>query len=263
MEANSGSLFNMDQEIWSAAAFVFDGRGPRRAPAIEVQTWRVPEIVGVPPEDAALVGVQAVGYAVADVEGVAARLVELGCAEVGRGIGTAGCPTVVLRDPTGVILDLVADPEVREPSNLRHVRMTCSDLDASLPWYQDLGWRLIDRGPVPDPDVYGVSDGEALVARLVLPDEATETHLVQWLRPAAHGRHPTVPYHAGLYRLALGVDDTRGSHEALAATGVVFDREPLAVELRGTPVPDMWICFLSDPDGIPYEFVQRPRSAFR
>ena len=29
------------------------------------------------------------------------------------------------------------------------------------------------------------------------------------------------------------------------------------------PVPDLVICFLSDPDGVPYEFVQRPRSAFR
>jgi hypothetical protein len=25
----------------------------------------------------------------------------------------------------------------------------------------------------------------------------------------------------------------------------------------------MWICFLNDPDGVPFEFVQRPRSAFR
>ena len=31
----------------------------------------------------------------------------------------------------------------------------------------------------------------------------------------------------------------------------------------GTPVPDMWITFISDPDGIPYEFVQRPRHIFR
>jgi len=25
----------------------------------------------------------------------------------------------------------------------------------------------------------------------------------------------------------------------------------------------MWICFLSDPDGVPFELVERPRSAFR
>jgi catechol 2,3-dioxygenase-like lactoylglutathione lyase family enzyme len=136
-------------------------------------------------------------------------------------------------------------------------------LDISIPWYENLGWRLIDRGPVLDPAVYAIPGGEAEVARLVLPDEATETHLVQWHQPESHGAHPSVPYHAGLYRVALGVDDTRGSYEELVATGVAFDREPLAIELRGTPVPDMWICFLSDPDGVPYEFVQRPRSAFR
>jgi len=49
----------------------------------------------------------------------------------------------------------------------------------------------------------------------------------------------------------------------LAAAGWKFDRAPVSVELTGTPVPDMWICFLSDPDGVPFEFVGRPRSAFR
>ena len=43
----------------------------------------------------------------------------------------------------------------------------------------------------------------------------------------------------------------------------MFDRTPALTELHGTPVPDMWICFLSDPDGVPFELVQRPASAFR
>lgn len=49
----------------------------------------------------------------------------------------------------------------------------------------------------------------------------------------------------------------------MTAAGVSFDRAPTSIELRGTPVPDMWICFLSDPDGVPFELVERPRSAFR
>jgi catechol 2,3-dioxygenase-like lactoylglutathione lyase family enzyme len=71
------------------------------------------------------------------------------------------------------------------------------------------------------------------------------------------------PNHAGIYRTAVGVDDTRAAHAALVEAGVEFDRDPISVELKGTPVPDMWICFLSDPDGVPFELVGRPRSAFR
>jgi catechol 2,3-dioxygenase-like lactoylglutathione lyase family enzyme len=62
--------------------------------------------------------------------------------------------------------------------------------------------------------------------------------------------------------VAVGVDDTREAYEAMLAEGWEFDRAPTAISLQGTPVPTMWICFLSDPDGIPFEFVQRPRAAF-
>jgi catechol 2,3-dioxygenase-like lactoylglutathione lyase family enzyme len=68
---------------------------------------------------------------------------------------------------------------------------------------------------------------------------------------------------AGLYRTAVGVDDTRASYDEFLSAGWVFEREPRQVELEGTAVPDMWICFLNDPDGVPFEFVQRPRTAFR
>jgi catechol 2,3-dioxygenase-like lactoylglutathione lyase family enzyme len=37
----------------------------------------------------------------------------------------------------------------------------------------------------------------------------------------------------------------------------------MTIALHGTPVADMWIAFLRDPDGIPVELVERPRSAFR
>ena len=127
-----------------------------------------------------------------------------------------------------------------------------------------LGFELLERDTLDDGSFvgdYGDVDGE--FARLRLPDEPFEVRLLQWRRPASHGRHYAEPYHAGLFRAALGVDDTRASYERLSGAGAVFDRPPMEVELAGTPVPDMWITFISDPNGIPYEFVQRPRSAFR
>ena len=121
---------------------------------------------------------------------------------------------------------------------------------------------MLERGDVLDGAFVG-AEGDGVYARLRLPDEPFELHAIEWATPATHGRHYDEPYHAGLYRAALGVDDTRASFAAMTAAGAVFDRAPLEVELAGTPVPDMWITFIKDPDGIAYEFVQRPRSAFR
>jgi len=101
------------------------------------------------------------------------------------------------------------------------------------------------------------------LAELTLPDEPMGLLLLQWLEPAPVGAHYACANHRGIYRAALGVDDTRAAVRALEADGVAITRQPELLELKGTPVPDMWIAFLADPDGVPIEFVERPRSAFR
>jgi catechol 2,3-dioxygenase-like lactoylglutathione lyase family enzyme len=263
LEPSSGEWCNLDRELVVAAAFVYDRRGPRVAPAVEVQTWGDPKTVGRPPTDPAAAGMQALGYAVGDLDGAVRRLVGLGCEEISRGTGPGGDATVVLRDPEGVTLDIVEDASI-EGSEIRHVRLSVTDLSASVPWYERLGWQEAGRTSCTDGAAFGAAgEVETEVVRLRLPDEPTEVMLVQWNEPATHGRHPADAFHAGLFRMALGVDDTNAAYEELVGEGVSFDRSPLEVALSGTPVPDMWIAFLSDPDGVMYELVQRPRSAFR
>jgi catechol 2,3-dioxygenase-like lactoylglutathione lyase family enzyme len=122
----------------------------------------------------------------------------------------------------------------------------------------------VGKASIEDAAFLGFNEPAAADAiRLRLPDEAFEVVLLGWTTPASHGRHTSDPNRAGLFRTAVGVDDTRSAHAAMTAAGWTFDRAPMSVELTGTPVPDMWICFLSDPDGVPFEFVGRPRSAFR
>lgn len=230
MERWDGTTLGLSGEAESAAHFVYDPRGPRTSPAVEVQEWADPPLAGEPPTDPTQAGIQALGVAVPDVGATGWSVVDR----------TEGWTTV--RDPRGVQFDLVEGDQ-----RFRHVRITVTHLDVSVPWWERVGFDVLERG-----------DG---VCRLRLPDEPTEVVLQQ--PPGAHGRHPAAANHAGLFRMALGVDDTRQAYEELLADGVEFDRPPIEVELHGTPVPDMWICFLSDPDGVPVEFVQRPRSAFR
>jgi catechol 2,3-dioxygenase-like lactoylglutathione lyase family enzyme len=169
-----------------------------------------------------------------------------------------------LSDPFGTRIDLVADAGSKDgAARMRHLRITVADLDVSRPWYDGMGFHEVARHAVAGHDVLGVSDASVDVLRMRLPDEAFEVLLYTWTTPTAHGRHPVPANTAGLYRTAVGVDDTRASYDEFRVAGWTFEREPRQVELEGTAVPDMWICFLNDPDGVPFEFVQRPRGAFR
>jgi catechol 2,3-dioxygenase-like lactoylglutathione lyase family enzyme len=261
----SASILGVEDDVVSGADFVFDARGPRTSPAIEVQEWIDPAPVRPPYEDPTAVGVQALGFAVPDVDDVRRRLQALGSVPVGSGPSPLASPWVTVRDPGGVTFDLVGDASVPTgESRMRHVRITVTELATSIPWYERVGFELVGRRPFDHGAFVGHDDPvEAEAARLRLPDEPYEVILVEWRTPRSHGRHYAEPYHAGIYRAALGVDDTRAAYAAMTADGVEFTHPPISVELTGTPVPDMWICFLKDPDGVQYELVERPRSAFR
>jgi catechol 2,3-dioxygenase-like lactoylglutathione lyase family enzyme len=257
-EYGPGTILGLDYDVRSIGNFVYDRRGPRVSPAIEIQGWYDPKPVGEPSTDPYEVGIKALGFAVPSVDDAVARLVKLGCSIVDDGSSPIDARQAALIDPRDVTLELVEDQTLGEDeSQMHHLRVTVGNLDESLPFYEMLGFAVTNRNAFE----YGDAKGE--LAQLRLPDEPFEVRLVQYDEPASHGRHYTEPYHAGIFRAALGVDDTRASYDYLTGTGAVFDRPPMQVELSGTPVPDMWITFISDPNGIPYEFVQRPRSAFR
>ena len=75
-----------------------------------------------------------------------------------------------------------------------------------------------------------------------------------------------VTYERGNYVKFVGSDwVTAMSDPAILAMGAdcsVFDRPPQDIVLSGTPAPNMWITFITDPDGVSSEFVERERSAF-
>jgi len=262
---DSGAILGLDYDVRSVGNFVYDRRGPRASPAIEVQGWYDPTPVGEPSLDPFRVGIKALGFAVPSVSAAVERLGGMGCTVVADGASPFEPRHATLLDPRQVTLDLVEDASLADgESQMHHLRITVADLEASLPFYDLLGFEVIERSSITADGFVGHEGTvDADFARLRLPDEPFEVRLVQWKTPASHGHHYAEPYHAGLFRAALCVDDTRASYEHMTANGAVFDRPPMQVELSGTPVPDMWITFMSDPNGIAYEFVQRPRSIFR
>jgi catechol 2,3-dioxygenase-like lactoylglutathione lyase family enzyme len=264
-EPSSQDLLGFGREVTGGADFVYDARGPRGGPAIEVNYWVDPPVVGAPHHDPTTVGLHAMGFSVPDIEEAVARLNALGCNVIGSGPAPFGDGWMSLRDPRGVAIDLVSDASVPVgETRMRHLRGTVSEMAASLSWYEGLGYEVIARTNITEGSFVG-HDGTTVAeaARLRLPDDPFEVFLMHWETPATHGSHYAEPNHGGLYRVALCVDDTRAAYNEMAAGGWTFARPPELVELKGTPVPDMWICFLRDPDGVLYEFVERPRSAFK
>jgi catechol 2,3-dioxygenase-like lactoylglutathione lyase family enzyme len=263
-----GAILGLEREIETEALFVTDARGPRTSPAIEVQEWIEPAPVGRPYAAPNEVGIHAIGVGVRDLDAALARLARLGGERPGKPAPAKelfGGRAASLGDPRGVAVDLVEQGGLAEgETRLRHLRLACSDLDRSLAWYAELGFEALARPErLSVAELFGSAPGDVRAARLRLPDEPLELVLVQWLDPPATGRPYREPYHAGLYRMAIAVDDTRDAMRRLEAARRPIERPPRRVALEGTRVPEMWIAFLGDPDGVPVELVERPRSAFR
>ncbi|RMH73578.1 MAG: VOC family protein [Actinomyces sp.] len=248
--------------IRSVGDFVTDARGPRVAPMIEIQAWIDPPPRGRPGDDPFAVGIRALGVTVADVDAAAAGLVARGGRVASRDESTGR--TVVV-EPGGVTLDL--DPPAASgtrETRLAHLRVTVTDLAASRSFAERLGFVVIGDDPVDDGRSVGVPGpvrGRRL--RLRVAEEPFELHLHAWADPPATGRHPAPANQRGLYRAALRVDDLDAALAAVTAAGVAVTRGPLSVPMPGTGLPDLRVAFVTDPDGVPYEFVERPAAVFR
>lgn len=169
-------------------------------------------------------------------------------------------------DPTGVSIDVIDDAGTPlGTSRLRHVRATVINLAKSVSWYEGLGFNVVETSVVDDGAFIGHQDEiRAEAVRLGRSDESFEVLLLcNGFRRVHTGVTTRSPTTRACTASRCASTILGATYTEMAAAGCAFDRTPASVELNGTSVPPMWICFLSDPDGIPYEFVERPRSAFR
>lgn len=242
----------------SITTFLYDRRGPRAAPALELVGWSRPHTQPAGPDTAPPTFTD-IGFRATDLRPVRARLAAVG-AEVAEGTATVrGTESPALRtvDLDGVPLEVVEAPGAPgDPAAgaFSHERMRSTDLDRTVAWFAAIGWAVRARG----------AGADGAWVSLVLPEdptfslEFTEVPVVDG--PAVQRRANT----QGLYRMALAVEDVQAAHDAIVASGVVDDvPEPQFVPMPDTPTGGFTVMFLKGPDDAVVELVSRPRSAVR
>ncbi|WP_067662630.1 VOC family protein [Nocardia miyunensis] len=253
---DDSAVMGLGSSTASTTTFLYDRRGPRAAPALELVGWTRPRTEPAEPRLAPS-GFLALGYRVASLEIFQARLAAIGFAatEAAGGVPVRGTLRRALRltDVDGVVVEIAEIPSAADdPSRavlLSHQRMRCSDLTATIAWYGGLGWEVWARG----------EGAQGSTASLVLPEDPTFSLEFEQLPQAAGAPRPANTQ--GLYRIALAVDDVREAHAALvrnAVLGVVPD--PVTFPMPDIPTGGFTVLFLTDPDGAVVELVERPRS---
>lgn len=242
------------EPVSSTAWFLYDDRGPRASPGLELVQWNRPATAGSAYASLAHRGASSVRFRVPRLDGLAAATAEAGGTVVGM-LGEAG---LLVRDPDGVYVELLeADaPDVR----LAGPRIGCADLDASLQWYAALSFAPLAPSRTETMDGGGAPT-RARTATVALADRSVTLELTQWLEPVAMEPAETRLWHRGMVRMAVSVEDLDSAMSVLRSAGLTVP-EPQTFPMPGSRIDALRVLFLTDPDGFTVELVHRPARHF-
>jgi catechol 2,3-dioxygenase-like lactoylglutathione lyase family enzyme len=271
MVATDGTILGLDGETLCATAFLYDARGGRGGCALEAIEYRSPALSRDLSEDPVRAGIRSVRMGVADVDGVANALREVGLAVGDRVDDLFGDGKSVLAlDPDGVVIELterVPGADETKGALFDGIRIAAVDAAATGEFLTAIGFDEVDPPklrPVAGAQLRPGATGETdcVVARYALAEDGHQFSLVVVEHPAT--AHTPVPWggnRQGLYRCALRVENV---HDALAGLPDSVERkgDPVWCPLPGTKIEGLHIAFLRSPDGVVFEFVERPLSYF-
>jgi catechol 2,3-dioxygenase-like lactoylglutathione lyase family enzyme len=223
-----------------------------------VLEWETPATTGAHPAEPHHIGISSLGYTVPSIDQVRAKAARRGrpwtelAAWPVRGSASVAARTT---DLDGVPIELTES--AGEAPVFSHLRINVTELDASVAWYERLGFtaKATARSAKADDAVLSYA------SMITEGDPSFSIELTQWEDPKGTGLAASPAYHRGLYRIALGVDDVNAGYETLAAAGPL--NAPEFVELPGTRLGGVTVLFLRDPDGVVVELVGRSRSHMR
>lgn len=247
-KGQDATMMGLGDSTDSLTAFVWDERGPRAAPALELVAWSKPETTPAPAGERA--GFRAIGYRVPDLAARRAALSALG-EVVEREVTVRGQSRVAITlvDPDGVSVEVIEtkgpDLEGTGPA-LAYERLRVSDLQRALDWYAVIGFSPVHIG--------------STTASIVLPEDPTFS--LELSEDTTVSGAPDRANEQGLYRIALAVEDVEIAAAALQALEPATPG-PVFIPMEDTPTGGYTVLFLTDPDGTVVELVGRPRAEVR
>jgi len=211
---------------------------------------------------------------VADVAGAATTLREAGVT-VGDPVDglISGTRSVLALDPDGAVVELGQGPSGLDASTgalFGGIRIAAIDMAATAEFLTAIGFAEVQAPTATTITGAQLSPGgsaqpiECVVARFALPEDGHQ-FIVTVVEHPGSADQPPVPWggnHQGLYRCALRVENVE---QALSSLPDWIERQgdPVWCPLPGTKIEGLYIAFLRSPDGVVFEFVERPLTFFR
>lgn len=260
--ATNGAILGIDDETYCETAFLYDSRGARDGCALEAIEYQKPALLRDGRTEPTRPGIRSALMWVADLDAAAAALRDAG-ATVGDPVDglISKAKAVLAVDHDGVVVELAQAPgDVNASSGALFggIRIAAIDVDATAQFLTAIGFDQVSAT-----ERVTVDSVECSVARFALPEDADRFTVSVVGHPATAGEEP-VPWggnRQGLYRCALRVESVE---KALAAVPDWVERcgDPVWCPLPGTKIDGLYIAFLRSPDGVVFEFVERPLKFF-
>jgi catechol 2,3-dioxygenase-like lactoylglutathione lyase family enzyme len=269
----NGSILGLEGETYCATSFLYDARGGRAGCALEIIDYRTPALRRDTSADPFRRGIRSTLMTVPDLHEAVAVLRAAG-ATVGNPVDglISESKAVLAVDPDGVVVELAENAHAVDAAAgalFSGVRIAVGDVGATGEFLTAIGF--LELRP---PTLMAVSGeqlapggsagrAECAVARYALAEDGHRFVMTVVAHPETAASDP-VPWggnHQGLYRCALRVDSVE---KALNQVPNSVERmgDPVWCPLPGTKIDGLFIAFLRSPDGVVFEFVERPLKYF-
>lgn len=266
---SDGTVLGFDSDIRSAATFLFDARGGRDGCSVEVIEWRDPTLKQDRNTDPARPGIRSALFTVNDLAGSVTALRDDGfdVSDPVSGLISGGSSVLVV-DGDGVVVELTEVPSDLPGALFAGMRIAAVDASATVEFLSAIGFEVLQGPTVVQLTGEQLAPGggsdevQCVAARLALPEDKHGFTVVVVQHPDT-GKHP-LPVGGnsqGLFRCAMRVEDVQKAW-SLVPDWIERQRDPVYCPLPGTPIEGLWVAFLRSPDGVVFEFVERPLKHF-
>jgi catechol 2,3-dioxygenase-like lactoylglutathione lyase family enzyme len=268
--ATDGSILGLAGETFCETSFLYDSRGGRGGCALEAIEYSTPALKSDPSNDPVRPGIRSALLTVADLDAAVTVLRDGGItvSEPVDGL-ISDSRSVLAMDPDGVVIEMTEVPSEKPGALFSGVRIAAIDAEATGDFLTGIGFAEVAAPTLTKVAGTQLAPGgsaepvQCVVARYALDEDAHQFSLSVVQHPDTRGREP-VPWggnRQGLYRCALRVENTEKAM-SLVPDSVEVMGDPVWCPLPGTKIEGLYISFLRSPDGVVFEFVERPLSFF-